>query len=73
MQDASDRSIIIILAAGAGTRMHSKRPKVLQELAGRPLLGWVLETARSLDPEDIRVVIGPESGAIREAFADADI
>ncbi|MHB1543034.1 MAG: bifunctional UDP-N-acetylglucosamine diphosphorylase/glucosamine-1-phosphate N-acetyltransferase GlmU [Gammaproteobacteria bacterium] len=73
MHATTDRPLVVILAAGAGTRMHSKRPKVLQELAGRPLLGWVLETARALEPGEIRVVTGRESQAIRAAFPDADI
>ncbi len=44
---------VIILAAGAGKRMKSALPKVLQPLAGRPLLQYVLDTARSLNPAAI--------------------
>ncbi|MCL5799261.1 MAG: NTP transferase domain-containing protein [Gammaproteobacteria bacterium] len=50
---------VIVLAAGRGTRMRSERPKVLQTLAGRPLLDWVLETALSLKPERILLVHPP--------------
>lgn len=39
---------VIILAAGKGTRMRSQLPKVLQPLAGRPLLGHVIKTAKQL-------------------------
>jgi bifunctional UDP-N-acetylglucosamine pyrophosphorylase/glucosamine-1-phosphate N-acetyltransferase len=39
---------VIILAAGKGTRMRSQLPKVLQPLAGRPLLGHVIQTAKKL-------------------------
>lgn len=60
---------VIILAAGAGKRMKSARPKVLQPLAGRPLLQHVLDTARTLDPEAIHVVYGHGGEAVREAFA----
>jgi len=49
---------IVILAAGQGTRMKSRHPKVLHPLGGRPLLGHVIETARSLKPEKIIVVYG---------------
>jgi bifunctional N-acetylglucosamine-1-phosphate-uridyltransferase/glucosamine-1-phosphate-acetyltransferase GlmU-like protein len=40
---------VIILAAGKGTRMRSSLPKVLQPLAGRPLLGHVIDTAKKLN------------------------
>ncbi len=49
---------IVVLAAGAGTRMRSDRPKVLHRLAGRSLLEHVVETARSLAPDSIHVVYG---------------
>jgi len=49
---------VVILAAGQGTRMHSDRPKVLQPLAGRPLLAHVLDTARALAPHALHVVYG---------------
>jgi bifunctional UDP-N-acetylglucosamine pyrophosphorylase / glucosamine-1-phosphate N-acetyltransferase len=62
---------IIVLAAGQGTRMRSARPKVLQMLAGRPLLGHVLATVRRLRPARIHVVIGHGADAVRAAFADA--
>lgn len=42
---------VIILAAGKGTRMRSKLPKVLQPLAARPLLGHVIETAKTQRPK----------------------
>ncbi len=59
---------IIILAAGQGTRMRSELPKVLQPLAGRPLLGHVLETARQLDADDVCVVFGHGGDAVPSAF-----
>ena len=59
---ASKKSVrplaVIILAAGAGKRMKSALPKVLQPLAGRPLLQYVLDTAASLKPAAIHVVYG---------------
>jgi bifunctional UDP-N-acetylglucosamine pyrophosphorylase/glucosamine-1-phosphate N-acetyltransferase len=47
---------VIILAAGAGTRMKSSIPKPLHDVAGRPMLAHVLDTARELDPVGITVV-----------------
>jgi bifunctional UDP-N-acetylglucosamine pyrophosphorylase/glucosamine-1-phosphate N-acetyltransferase len=60
---------VVILAAGQGKRMRSKRPKVLQPLAGRPLLSHVLDTARALDPAAIAVVVGHGGEDVREACA----
>jgi bifunctional UDP-N-acetylglucosamine pyrophosphorylase/glucosamine-1-phosphate N-acetyltransferase len=63
----------IILAAGQGTRMRSPLPKVLQPLAGRPLLGHVLATARELGVDDICVVYGHGGDAVPAAFAGQDL
>ncbi|HTQ36669.1 MAG TPA: bifunctional UDP-N-acetylglucosamine diphosphorylase/glucosamine-1-phosphate N-acetyltransferase GlmU [Steroidobacteraceae bacterium] len=64
---------IVILAAGKGKRMHSALPKVLQPLAGRPLLRYVLDTARQLEPAALHVVYGHGGEAVRAAFADQDL
>ena len=64
---------VVILAAGQGKRMQSERPKVLQPLAGRPLLAHVLETARQLRPAAIHVVYGHGGEHVRDAFPDADL
>ena len=47
---------VVILAAGDGKRMRSALPKVLHEVAGRPILAWVVEAARDLEPTAIHVV-----------------
>jgi len=49
---------VIILAAGAGTRMESTLPKVLHEICGRSMLDHVLAAARELDPAELIVVVG---------------
>ena len=59
---------ILVLAAGAGKRMRSSLPKVLQPLAGRPLLAHVLATARELSPRKVIVVHGHGAEAVRQAF-----
>ena len=56
----SDQPIAIILAAGKGTRMKSRRPKVLHELCGRPMLDFVLDAVREAGAADCMVVVSPE-------------
>ena len=64
---------VVILAAGQGKRMKSELPKVLQPLAGRPLLAHVVATARSLRPAAIHVVHGHGAEAVRAAIAGDDV
>jgi bifunctional UDP-N-acetylglucosamine pyrophosphorylase / glucosamine-1-phosphate N-acetyltransferase len=64
---------VVVLAAGEGKRMHSDLPKVLQPLAGRPLLAHVLGTARGLGAAEIHVVFGHGGECVRERFPDADL
>lgn len=65
---------VVILAAGEGKRMKSARPKVLQRIAGRPMLWHVIEAARALSPAGIHVVHGHGGEQVRAAFEDqADI
>lgn len=60
---------VIILAAGKGSRMKSDLPKVLQPLAGKPLLGHVITTAKLL-AGDIYIVIGHGAESVREQFGE---
>lgn len=60
---------IVILAAGQGKRMNSALPKVLQPLAGRPLLGHVLTAARALEPAAVHVVYGHGGEQVPAALA----
>ena len=64
---------IVILAAGQGTRMRSALPKVLHPVAGKAMLGHVIDTARALNPQRIHVVIGHGADAVRERLAAADL
>ena len=64
---------IIILAAGLGSRMKSKLPKVLQPLAGKPLLAHVLDTAKQLANSKTHVVIGHGAELVKSQFKDADV
>ena len=57
---------VVILAAGQGKRMHSDVPKVAHPLAGRPLLAHVIESARSLDPQRLCIVVGHGAQLVRE-------
>ncbi|MFF7182725.1 bifunctional UDP-N-acetylglucosamine diphosphorylase/glucosamine-1-phosphate N-acetyltransferase GlmU [Streptomyces sp. NPDC008121] len=55
---ANRPAAVVVLAAGEGTRMKSKTPKVLHEIAGRSLVGHVVSAARELEPESLVVVVG---------------
>jgi bifunctional UDP-N-acetylglucosamine pyrophosphorylase/glucosamine-1-phosphate N-acetyltransferase len=63
---------VIVLAAGEGKRMRSTLPKVLQKIAGRPMLLHVLDSARALAPAGLHVVYGHGGEQVRAAFAGAD-
>ncbi|MDX1300614.1 MAG: bifunctional UDP-N-acetylglucosamine diphosphorylase/glucosamine-1-phosphate N-acetyltransferase GlmU, partial [Pseudomonas sp.] len=64
---------IVILAAGQGTRMRSALPKVLHPVAGKSMLGHVIDTARTLQPQGIHVVIGHGAEQVRERLAADDL
>jgi bifunctional UDP-N-acetylglucosamine pyrophosphorylase/glucosamine-1-phosphate N-acetyltransferase len=61
---------IIILAAGQGTRMKSRLPKVLHPIGGRPLVGHVLTTATRLEAQHIEVVVRHERDQVVAALAE---
>ena len=60
---------IVILAAGKGTRMYSKLPKVLHEIGGEPMVARVIDTAQQLEPQSTVVVIGHGKEKVRERVA----
>ena len=53
-----NKTACIVLAAGDGKRMKSIKPKVLMEVLFKPMLGWVLDSAEKLSPDEICVVVG---------------
>jgi len=64
------RIAIAVMAAGKGTRLKSKHPKVLHEIGGKPILAHVIATAQKVVPAaDIFVIIGHEAERVREAVA----
>ncbi len=60
----SDRTCLIVLAAGEGTRMASRTPKVLHRIGGKTLIGHVLAAAAAVNPARIAVVVGPGQGEV---------
>jgi bifunctional UDP-N-acetylglucosamine pyrophosphorylase/glucosamine-1-phosphate N-acetyltransferase len=63
---------IIILAAGKGKRMGGAKPKVLFELNGKPLIDYVIATARSLNPSRIVIVVGFGKEQVIEHLSRSD-
>jgi bifunctional UDP-N-acetylglucosamine pyrophosphorylase/glucosamine-1-phosphate N-acetyltransferase len=61
---------VIVLAAGQGVRMKSDLPKVMHPLAGRPMVHYVVETARALEPACLTVVVGHGADLVRQAVGD---
>src|ERR1044071_6021861 len=56
---------VVVLAAGQGTRMNSRLPKVLHRLSGKPLLQHVLDAAEAINPSTVTVVVGHGADAVR--------
>ena len=68
------RVAIVIMAAGKGTRLKSKHPKVLHEVGGKPILAHVIATAAKIvAPRDIFVIIGHESARVRETLGGTGV
>src|ERR1700684_2173390 len=68
------RVAVAIMAAGKGTRLKSKHPKVLHEIGGKPILAHVIATALKVVPaRDIFVIIGHEAERVREAVAGTGV
>ena len=64
---------VVILAAGQGSRMRSKLPKVLHKLAHKPLLTHVIDVAEQLSAQDIHVVYGHGGEVVRDALSERKV
>ncbi len=64
---------IVILAAGQGKRMHSKLPKVLHHLAGKPLLAHIVNTAQQLNPAKIFIIYGHGGEQVQAQLGDLPV
>ena len=62
----ADELTMVVLAAGKGTRMKSRTPKLLHPVCGTAILTWVLRAARALDPAQIIVVVDERDGAVSQ-------
>jgi len=60
---------VVILAAGKGSRMKSNKPKVMHQVAGLPIINWVIKTAESLNPQKIIVVTAQGMDDVQKAAA----
>jgi UDP-N-acetylglucosamine diphosphorylase/glucosamine-1-phosphate N-acetyltransferase len=71
--DPSDVAIVI-LAAGLGTRMKSDKAKVLHDILGRPMISYVVDTARAVAGNNLVLVIGHQAEVVKKTVADqADV
>lgn len=71
---SGEKLAVVIMAAGKGTRLKSRRPKVLHEIGGKPLLAHVIAAAsRVVTPEQIYVVIGHQAERVRAAVAGTGV
>src|SRR4030095_3783514 len=69
MAAASDIHVVI-LAAGQGTRMKSRMPKVLHRVGGKPLIEHVLEAAQAVRPASVTMVVGQEANSVQSIVGD---
>ena len=70
MSSETDRTLAVaVLAAGLGTRMRSRTPKVLHPICGRPMLAYVLDVAYALAEGPPVVVVSPMTASVRDAFS----
>ncbi len=73
-EQSAPKLAVVIMAAGKGTRLKSRRPKVLHEVGGKPLLSHVIATAgRLAENEDIFAIVGHQAESVREAMSGSGV
>jgi bifunctional UDP-N-acetylglucosamine pyrophosphorylase / glucosamine-1-phosphate N-acetyltransferase len=73
-KESAPKLAVVIMAAGKGTRLRSRRPKVLHEVGGKPLLSHVIATAGQLaESGDIVAIIGHQAERVREAMSGTGV
>ncbi len=70
MQTVENNVAVIILAAGLGTRMKSRKAKVLHTILGKPMIMYVVETARKVVGNDVILVVGNRAEKVREVVSE---
>ena len=68
-----DAFTVLIMAAGKGTRMHSETPKVLHRVCGKPLVEWVIDTAREAGAGRVVCVVRPGDGVAEGLPGDVEV
>ncbi|WP_152005463.1 sugar phosphate nucleotidyltransferase [Desulfoluna spongiiphila] len=70
MSKTTGKTAVVVLAAGKGTRMKSDKAKVLHEVLGRPMVDYVMASAREIAGPDVVVVVGHQADAVKAAVAE---
>lgn len=73
MDNKKNKLLIIILAAGKGTRMNSNMPKVIHEINGTPMINKVIKTGESLNPDKIITIVGFKKDKVIDTINDNNI
>lgn len=60
----------VILAAGMGTRMKSKMPKVLHKVCGKPLSKWVIDASKAAGADKVCAVVGHKAETVKDVLGD---